>query len=198
MVIENLAKLSRPSRSAISAALIIIAAIAMYNWIVAPHCTYLLAAQQYGSIADSIAKKNRVISGTIQIKRKKLQELQIRLGNLQSTLFSPKEAREFFSDLQAISEQAECAVTSLNFVAGKPTSEDKHFKSVSHVTTKSAVLRVVGIYGSMIKLLDSLQARSQKVWIDSLEMTALDKSATHVKCDITITVYISQDKETAS
>ena len=47
MIIGNFAKLNRSTRDSVFAALIVIAAIAMYNWIVAPHVDYLFAAQQY-------------------------------------------------------------------------------------------------------------------------------------------------------
>ncbi|MHC4356872.1 MAG: hypothetical protein ACYS0H_29585, partial [Planctomycetota bacterium] len=58
MLINSLAKLSRSSRNAASASLILIAALAMYNWIVAPHTAYLVAAQQHEVVVATVARKN--------------------------------------------------------------------------------------------------------------------------------------------
>jgi len=105
MLVDNLAKLSRSSRNAVSASLILIAALAMYNWIVAPRAKYLSAAQRYELVMDNMVKKNKTIDNRVNIKKKKLQELREQSAQLQSTLFTFDQAREFFSDLQAISEQ---------------------------------------------------------------------------------------------
>lgn len=192
MLIDNLAQMNRSSRTAISAALIIIATIAMYNWIVAPHATYLFAAQRYEYIVDDIAKKSRVIRSTIEIRERKLQELREQLAKLQTTLFGHDKAKEFFSDLQAISEQAGCTVYSLDFTeSGRRQSEDK-----SGIVAKGVVLSIIGVYGNIIRLVERLQARTQKVWINSVNMESLNDDSAQLKCNITITIYTIQDKET--
>ncbi len=196
MLINNLTKLNRSSRNAASAALIVIAAIAMYNWIVAPQATCLSAAQRYESVMGNIVKKNKVIVDTVKSKKKKLQELRDQLARFQSILFTPDEARDFFSDLQAISEQAGCTVYSLNFITGKLSPEDGRSENTSGVVAKGVVLSVVGVYKNIIKLIERLQARTQKVWIDSVNMQILDHDSAQPKCNITITIYTIQDKET--
>ena len=197
MLIDNLAKLNRSSRNAVSAALIIIAAIAMYNWIVTPHTTCLFAAQRYESVVGNIAKKNKLISNTVNTKRKKLQELREQFVQLQSILFTPEEAKEFFSDLQAISEEAGCTVYSLNFIMSEAGPENEQSKDTSGIVTNRAMLSVVGVYENIIKLVERLQVRTQKVWIDSVKMEIVDYDSPQSKCDITITIYTIQDKEAA-
>ena len=76
MLIDNLAKSNRLSRSTVSAVMIVISAIAMYNWIVAPRAAYLRAVQRHEIVAGNIAKKNEVISKKAVAKRKELQKLQ--------------------------------------------------------------------------------------------------------------------------
>jgi hypothetical protein len=61
MLVDNLTKLSRSSRNAVSASLILIAALAMYNWIVAPRTNYLLAAQRYEFVIEKVVKINTSI-----------------------------------------------------------------------------------------------------------------------------------------
>jgi len=194
MLLDNLAKLSRSSRNALSAALFIIAAIAIYNWMVAPHATYLFAAQQYESVIDSVARKNRILSNTINVKKKKLKELRERFSQLQSTLFIADEAKEFLSDLRVICEGTGCIVHSLNFTTGESDSQQSQFEDASGVITNSAMLSVTGVYSNIIELVEILQKRTQKVWIDSIEMTALDEDSAKLKCDMAITISTIHDK----
>ena len=190
MLIDSLAKLNSTSRNAISAALVIIVTIAVYNWIVAPHVANLYAVQRYESVVDDVMKKNKILSSAVRTKKKKLEQLHEQFAQLQSSLFMVDEAKEFFSDLQAISVQAGCTVYSLNLVTSEQNSED-----ASRIVTKSTILSVIGAYGDIVRLMERLQAREQKVWIDSVRMTSLDDASGQLKCDITITICTIQDKE---
>jgi len=190
VLIDSLAKLNSTSRNAISAALVIIVTIAVYNWIVAPHVANLYAVQRYESVVDDVMKKNKILSSAVRTKKKKLEQLHEQFAQLQSSLFMVDEAKEFFSDLQAISVQAGCTVYSLNLVTSEQNSED-----ASRIVTKSTILSVIGAYGDIVRLMERLQAREQKVWIDSVRMTSLDDASGQLKCDITITICTIQDKE---
>lgn len=197
MLIDNFAKLNRSSRSAVSAALIVIVAIAMYNWIVAPHVTCLSAAQRHESVLGSIAKKNEVINNTVEFKKKELQQLREQSAQLQSTLFTPNEAKEFLSDLAAIAEEAGCAVYSLNFSTSEPGPENKQSKDTLGIVANSAMLAVIGVYENIIRLVEKLQTHTRGVWIDSIKMKALDDNSSELKCDVTITIYTIQKKDTS-
>ena len=198
MLVNDLAKLNRSSRNAASASLIVIAALAMYNWIVAPHATYLSAAQRYESVTDNIVKKNKAIGNRVKTKKMKLQELREQSAQLQSTLFTPEQAREFFSDLQAISEQTGCIVYSINMITNKQKpNKDGQLQDTAGIVIKSAVLSVVGVYRNITKLIERLQSRTQKVWIDSVQLRTLDNSSDQARCDITITICALTDKEPA-
>jgi len=198
MLVDNLAKLSRSSRNAVSASLVLIAAIAMYNWIVAPCADNLSAAQQYEAAMEQVVNKNKTIVNKVKIKKKKLQELNEQSAQLQSTLFTPEQAREFFSDLQAISEQTGCIVYSINLIANKQNpNKDGQLQDTAGIVTKSAVLNVVGVYKNITKLIKRLQSRTQKVWIDSVRLRSLDNKSDQARCDITITICALTDKESA-
>jgi hypothetical protein len=198
MLVDNLAKLRRSSRNAISASLILIAALAMYNWIVAPRTNYLLSAQRYEFVTDNMVKKNKTIDNRVNIKKKKLQELREQSTQLQSTLFTSDQAREFFSDLQAISEQTGCIVYSVNLITNNPNPiKDGQLQDTTGIVTKSAVLSVVGVYKNITKLIERLQSRTQKVWIDSVKIRALNNNSDRPRCDITITICALTDKEPA-
>ncbi len=203
MLLDNLTKLNRPSRNALSAALVIIAAIAIYNWVVAPHATYLFAAQQYESVVDSVAKKNTILSNTIKVKEKKLQELREQSAKLRHTLFTSDEAQDLLSDLRVICEKADCTVNSLNFVTSKPRqvtlgAAAGQAEGASDAVANNAVLSVSGVYGNIVELMEIIQERTQGVWIDSIEMTALEEDSAKLNCDIAITIYTIRDKDTTA
>ena len=195
MVFDSLAKLNSASRNAISAALVIIVAIALYNWTVAPHVTYLFAVQRYQSVIDDIVKKNKILNSAVRTKKKKLERLHEQFAQLQSSLFTASQAKEFFSDLQAISVQAGCSVYSVSLIASKQNSEDEPSENASAIDTESAVLSVIGTYSDILALIERLQARPQKVWIDSVTIAPLDDNAGQLRCDLTITIAVIQNGE---
>lgn len=203
MLIDSFAKLNSTSRNAISAAFVILVAIAMYDWIVAPHVAHLHAVQQYESVVAGLAKKNKILSSAVRIKKKNLEQLHEKFAQVQSTLFMANQAKEFFSDLQAISAQAGCTVHSLNLVTAGESSEGEPSNGACGIVTKSALLSVIGGYGNIVRLVEMLKAREQKVWMDSIRMANLDSFGSaqdrdgsgRLKCDMTITICTIQDKE---
>ena len=192
MLINYLAKLSNPARNATSASLIFIAAVAMYRWAITPQSGYLSAAKGYESAMTKVIEQNKITAVQVEAKRKKLQGLRESSTQLQSVLFTHDQAKEFFSDLQVISEQAGCVVQSTNFATEKANSESEHVG----IETKSAIISVMGVYQRIEKLIGRLQTRTQKVWIDSIIMRTLDESSDNVICDLTITICQIKQKDT--
>ncbi len=192
MLVRHLAKTNRSTRYAVSASLIVIALLVMYNRIIAPHAAYLSVVQGYESAMSNLINKNDVINSKVEVKRKKLQELQEKSVQLQSTLFTSDKAREFFSDLQAISEQTGCMVQSLNMIKNNPN--EKLSENTSGIVTRSAVLSVVGLYKDIPRLIQRLQARTQKVWIDSIKVMTVEYNSDLPRCDMTITICEIQNK----
>jgi hypothetical protein len=192
MLVKHLVKLNHSTRHAVSTSMIVIALLVMYKLLVAPHVAYLSVVQGYESAMTNLVNKNKIISSKVKVKRKKLQELQEKSAQLQSTLFTSDKAREFFSDLQAISEQTGCVVQSLNMIKKNP--REKQSEDTSGIVTKSAVLSVVGLYKDIPRLIQRLQARTQKVWIDSIKVLTVEYNSDRPRCDITITICEIQDK----
>jgi Tfp pilus assembly protein PilO len=192
MLVENLAKMGHSTRNATSVSLIVIAAFAMYNWTVTPHAASLSSAKAYESVMDNLAKESKIIATKVKIKRKKLEELRGQSEQLLSMLFTPDAAREFFSDIEAVSEQTGCAVQSINLFTSEKKNEYEHLG----IRTKSAELSVVGLYRDIASLIRRLRARSQKVWLDSMELRTVDYSSDKVGCRLTITICEIVDKDT--
>ena len=192
MLIKHLVKMNHSARHAVSASLIVIALLVMYKCLVAPHVAYLSVVQGYESSMTNLVNKNKIIATKVKIKRKKLQDLQEKSSTLQSTLFTYDKAREFFSDLQAISEQTGCMVQSLNMIKKNP--REKQLEDNIGIVTRSAVLSIVGLYKDIPRLIQRLQARTQKVWIDSIKVMTVEYNSDLPRCDITITICEIQNK----
>ena len=192
--IDKITKLDRSSRNTFSVALIVVMTMAMYNWIVAPHATYMSAAEQYESVVENSAKQNKIVESKLKIKEKRLQQVNKKFAPFQALLFTSDEATFFFgTQLQIILEQTGCAVTSLNFVASKKGEGLKD--NGSGIKIKRANLNVVGLYGSIIKLTEQLQENKKRVWVESLTMKAFDKDSSKISCDMTVAIYTVQNKE---
>jgi len=195
MITDSLAKLNRSSRNSVFAALIVIAGVAMYNWIVSPHVTYLYAAQKYDSAVGKIVEKNKAITRELDGKKKELGKLRDQYSQRLGLLFTPDEAKEFFGDLQTIPEETGCTVYSLNLVVGKAGPKDKRSEDTSGMVANSALLSVSGQYNNIMKLLEKLQNRTQRVWVDSFKIEIIDFGSAQLKCDMTITIYTIKDRE---
>ncbi len=190
MLIDNLANLNRSTRTTVFSALIIIVAIAMYDWIVAPHVTCLSASQQYESVVNKAVEKNTAITREVETKTKKLDELYHQLAESRSAFFTPDRAEAFFSDLQTIAEGTGCTVNALKLVGNKQSPRDKRKpEDASGITANSATLTVSGRYNSIFALVEKLQNQAKKVWLDSFEMKVVDLSSGRLECSMTITIY---------
>jgi hypothetical protein len=193
MLVNDFAKLDRSKRIAVSAALIVIAALAMFKWMLTPHTAYLSAAKGYEFAMDDIVKKNKIIDNKVKIRKQKLQDLLEQSVQLQSILFTHDQAREFFSDLQAISEQTGCSFRSLTH---QKRPKDNEQENTSGIVIKSVLLCVVGQYNDIAKLIERLLEGPQKVWIDTVKVRTIDFGSDKPRCDITITICEISDEDT--
>lgn len=198
MLSQNLIKSIRSSRNAVYAALVIIEAITLYNWIVTPHISHLRAAQRYESVIDELAKKNQIINNNVTAKKKELEELQEKFQHIRIKLFEPVKAKEFFSDMQAMAEVTNCVIYSLNFSPTDSALDTGKLEASSHITANHATLTVVGGYKDIVALINKLQDRSRQVWIDSISVEPVGSNTEQLKCDIVLTIYVIHDKEKLS
>ena len=187
-------KLIRSSKNAVFAALVIIGTIALYNQIIVTHINYSHAAQTDTLVMEKGAKKEGVIRTCALIKKKKLEELQDKFKDIHIKLFNSVKAEEFFSDIQAMAEQANCVVYSLNFSPVKTAAEETGQSRVTNnISTNSVKLTVAGGYTDIVNLIASLQSRPKQVWIDSISIEPADDSG-RLNCELTARIYIIHDK----
>ncbi len=195
MLKNKIAKLNSSSRNAITTALIFIAAVAMYNWMVAPHVNYLFAVQRYEAVVDNIAHEKEIIIKALERNKANLQQLTDQLTSVRNSFFTPAEAKTFFSNLEAIAKDTDCILQSLNFTKQDRGVAFKRSQDDLHISAESATLSFIGSYDNIIAFLNKLQNRIQKVWIGSIRLRIFDIQSAKLKCDTTITIYVVQDKE---
>jgi hypothetical protein len=190
VILDEFIKLSRSSRNTVFAVLIIIASIAAYNWMIAPHTAYLSAAQQYKCITENLARKNIITTDIIHSKSKKIKEMEEQLAQVQNLLFVPGQAKKFFENFENLARETNCLIRSLNLNINKKRDKADYLQDMSEVVTKKAKLSVVGSYDNIIRLMGKLQSRSQLVGIESLDMKLSRNGAGLIECDMTISIFI--------
>jgi hypothetical protein len=199
MFFENLAKLPKATRIAISVVVVILSAAICYNWIVAPHTKYLSAAQRYEFVAGDLARKGQIIKSKTNLKKRELQGLQQRLAESREKFFTLPEAQKFFRELEDISNQAGCTVLSTNFLSSKyslkPKSEKEALVKTSSIVSNGVVINFTATYESVMAFLTKLLDRPQKVAFDLLEMTSTGYNPRMLQCEATFTIFIINDKE---
>jgi Tfp pilus assembly protein PilO len=198
VIVDNLTKLNAPWRNVLSGALVIITAIAMYNWILAPHVSYLFAVQRYEPVASNIANESVALRDSLDAKRGQLAQLRRQFTELRGALFTPRQAREFFMDIQNTAEKSGCTVTSASFTPDQAGPAVRQADQTLFVATRGATLSLFAPYDKIANLLAALQNRPQKVWIDSVSMELRDISSAQLECTITLTIYVVQNRETPS
>ena len=150
MQLDDIAKFKRSYRTAFLAALAVITVTGMYNWIVNPHTNALFAAQHNRKALEKFADKNRDMGNIVEAKKQELEKLKEEFSRFSGAFFTKKEAKEFFSDLQPISQEHGCMVNSLNLLKESPGGK----KGDAGIVPEGAILSIYGTYGNIIRLLE--------------------------------------------
>ncbi len=198
MLMKALVKSSRSSRIAFSAAIIIIVAIAAYNWMVAPHANYLHAAQQYELMASDVARKKQLVKAKGAAKKKQLESLRAELESVRTALFHDAEGRKFFAGIEDLCNKTSCIVSSINFVSGNLGRFATSAQSSGAIVEKSAVVCFVGSYNNIISFIEKLTNRPQKVLIRSLKIIAFSSRSSPLECKMMITIFTVGDEEVST
>lgn len=196
MLSKNWTKSTPAPRNIAFAALVLMGAIAVYNRVVAPHANYVLAAQRYESVANKLTRKNQAIIDDMKIKGKKLEGLEEKLEQMRTNLFEPIEAKEFFSDIEVMSEGANCTIYSLDVSQTRSALKAERSGARGYITANHAKLSVVGSYRSIVVLMNKLQGSPRQVWINSVSIKPISDSSEQLKCDISIVIYTTEEKGT--
>jgi hypothetical protein len=194
MIADYLKNKNFSRRNIITAALVPIVMVAIYNWFVSPQLQYLSAAQNYEAAADRIEKTNKTIDLQIRAGRLRLDEISQQFKQKKQEFFDVDAARVFLGGIQSNAEKNQCVVDTLKFLPERIADNGGSI----YVRQYQAVLAVTGQYSSIVKLLDSLQNRKQKVWIDSIGFHHKDQMSGLLACDLSLSIYTLKEKEIVS
>ena len=188
---------NRTYRRVLLLALVVIATVGLYRWILAPYGGQLLAAQKYDFALGSVLRKARVLGKTLEAKKNKLEELTAESARLRGELFAPDEMRVFFASLPAAAGRTGCAIQSINTPSEQRGGSISPPAEGSGIIEKKAIVTFTGGYGNIIGLIKELQTCQRKVWIDSVRIDT-GGNAGKLKCQLTLTLYCVDNMETVS
>ncbi len=195
MISDYLKNLRLSKRNVIAAACVPIALVAIYNWFISPQLNYIKAAHKYEYSADMVDKTNKYIDAEIQAGRLRLGRISQEFEQKKQEFFDMESARTFLGGIQSNAEKNKCVVDTLKFQPAQPVANNSNYIDVKKY---QAVLTISGQYHNIVKLLDSLQNRKQKVWIDSIKLHLKDQMSGLLVCDISLSIYTLNVKEIVS
>lgn len=174
-------------------ACVLIAMVALYNWFARPHLQYLMAAQKYQNSAEEIEKTNKIINTELTLAQKKLDEFSEQFRQKRQEFFEIDDAESFLEDIQSKAEKNQCFVDSFRVLPAKQIAvEDNNSVDIRRYQVN---LTVSGQYQDIVKLLDSLQNRKQKVRIDTINLHLKDQTTGLLVCDLSLSIYTLEVKE---
>ena len=183
-------------RNIVVAACVPIAMVAMYNWFISPQVQYLMAAQQYEDSAGLAEKTNRIINTQLEISREKLGEVSQQFQQKKQEFFGFEDSRNFLDNIQSNAEKNKCFVDTLKFMPARQIAvSDGNSVDIRQYQVN---LTVSGQYPNIIKLLDTMQNRKQKVWIDTITLHLKDQMSGSLVCDLSLSIYTLKVKEIES
>ncbi|MBC8481533.1 MAG: hypothetical protein H8D47_02580 [Planctomycetes bacterium] len=188
MLIDRWTKTNFASRNVILSGLVMIAAIALYNWLIQPHVGYLWATERYEQVSNKLINKNKGLTVDVAGKRKTLKDLEREFESVCGYLFELEEAKQFLSNIETMAEQTDCQLRSLDFSPLDPQKANGIEESDTSVISNTAVLSLTGGYSNIVALINKLQNQQGRVWINSINITLLPRVG--LTCEITIKFYI--------
>ena len=191
MSVEKIISIERSHRRVLLIALAVLVVFALYQWILAPHTSQLLAAQRYNSSLDAAIHKSEFMSTVLEKKKAKVEELTKESDHLRNQLFTQNEARRFFASLPSVVAQSGCAVIS---VSSTPNPQQNVLNDTPAIAPKKAMVTITGGYNNITRFIDALQNYERKVWIESVRIDA--GGAGKLKCQVLLTLYCIERVET--
>lgn len=195
MLIDRVTTLNGSGKRVMSAALVVVAAIAIYGWVLSPHVAYLHAVQRYEPAVETVADKKDTVCKALGVKRRELRRVQSELGTLRNRFFTASEATAFFSNLELLSEETGCVITSLDFVFETGLPRATASSDLPTLVAHRANLTALGRYGDLIEFLRGLQGHRQEVQVASCRIEAFDGRSGLLKCDVAVAIWVVTNME---
>jgi len=191
--IKSLPKLGLSSRQGLLAASVVIAVLAMYNWIVAPQVTYLRAVQRYEPVVAQVAQERASVKDQMVQHKRVLEELEAQFGQVRSLLFPPDQVQPLTGDLEAVAAQHRCALRSVDVRSDRPlriVGDEQGSLSVDEVRI---TVTVTGDYDGLMAFIGRVQAYERRICIRSLVMEPTGPDPRRLQCRIEIGIYVIRE-----
>ncbi len=195
MAANKLVKLTPASKVVVSLTSVMIAGLAAYNWTVGPQTSYLRAARLYDVMIGDAGQMTKTIKSQMGAKVRTVDNLNNEIAKIQDSFFTPKQANEFFLDLEPIAHQCGCTVDRLVFVASESLAYKGDQDDSCSITVKRSAISFAGLYPDIIRFLRRLGNYSQRIIINDLQIESNDMVNGELNCHMTITIYIITDRE---
>jgi hypothetical protein len=198
MIADRLRTYPRATRSASSAALIVIGGLALYNGVLAPHLGCLHAMQEFRCTVGQIAEEKDRICSTLDAKVRQWHALQREATALDEGVFTAQQARAFVRGLLPLVEQTGCTVVLADLASrGKTTRIEDPNEGVV-IEASHLNLDAVGQGQQVSLLLQQLGDQRPRVWVDSCQLDVVDTDAGRMECHLALTLYtVESRRETA-
>jgi Tfp pilus assembly protein PilO len=178
-------------RNTTVAAALIVMTIAIYNWFVTPHSQYLMAEQQYQQTIKSLETKNKILNSSLKVSNHTLENLRGKYEQHKQLFFDANNSKDFLADIQTTAEKNGCMIQNIRFLPPRQFPQTAGNIEISQHQTN---LNVFGGYGSIVKFLNTLQNRAQRVQVDSLNIEMNNENG-YLECDLSISIYTLKVKE---
>jgi hypothetical protein len=189
MMAERLRQHPKAVRNGSSAALILVGVLALYNWILAPHLGCLQAKHKLSTAIGQVAEEKDRICSTLEAKVSQWHALQQEAAELEAGVFRPEQAQMSVKGLLPLVEGTGCEIVLADFAPkGKPErTEDPN----GPVAIEAAHLNLVatGQPEQVATLLQRLEGRRPRVWVDSCELDFRGGNEGRVECNLLLTLY---------
>jgi hypothetical protein len=128
-----------------------------------------------------------MLNSELRLKQKKLGELTERFNSAKQEFFDVESAKVFMASIQMQAEQNRCFVETLRFAPARQIA----VKDPNNIDIKEyqVSLGVIGQYIDIVMLLNSLQNRPEKVWLDNIRLQLKDQANGWLVCDVEMSLY---------
>jgi len=195
VITDRLRRYPKAARNASSVALLAIGVLALYNWVLAPHVSYLHAVQRLGPVLDRVTEERERICSTLDEKVGRWRTLQQDMAALDEGVFRPDRAKTFVRGLLPLAEETGCTVVRADFGSDAKAErfEEPNVPVVIEVSRMN--LDVLGQPDQVSALLQRLRDSRPRAWIDSCECDFSGGEAGQVECNLVLTLFTVMDRE---
>ena len=190
-------RLSYFLRNLVLSALVLAGAVSAFRVLIKPHMQFLSSMKESKRAMNQYVLKHTDLMRIVETKRTHLKQLQAEFAETNAALFTTVEADEFFSDLQAISQEEGCMQDSLTVLQTGSAPRASLPDQDSYITVRRAEWSIVGRYRNIAALMNRFQDNSRRIWIDSPEIKPTSDPDV-LDCEAVITLYVIHNKEERS